>query len=149
MPASPARAPWEDKFSAPTWTVLREAFPKPVVPVLEHVRERLLSVTGVRETLSWHGIPWRWSLRYQAEGEAVPMAFLVPNPAKPLLAVPMTMGQIDRLPQRRLPRTIRDAILHAVEIDGVRWPAWEITSKAQADEVLMLVSLRAPALVGA
>ncbi|MDX2016869.1 MAG: hypothetical protein SFY95_04415 [Planctomycetota bacterium] len=149
MPASPARAPWEDKFTTPTWTVLREAFPKPVAPVLEHVRDRLSAVPGVRETLGWHGIPWRWSLKYAVEGDAVPMAFLVPNPAKPLLAVPMTVGQIDRLPQRRLPRHIRDAILHSVEIDGVRWPAWEITSKAGADEVLMLVALRAPALAEA
>jgi hypothetical protein len=149
MQASPARAPWEDKFTTPTWGVLREAFAKPVVPVLEHVRERLSALPGVRETLGWHGIPWRWSLRYGVEGDGIAMAFLVPNPAKPLLAVPMTLTQIDRLPQRRLPRHIRDAILHAVEIDGVRWPAWEITSKTQADEVMALVTLRVPALAGA
>lgn len=145
-----ARHAWEDRFRTPTWAELMTAFAKPQSSLLEHARERLLAVPMVRERLAWHGIPWRWSMSYAAEGEEPrAVAFLIPQPGKPRLAVPLPAELVSVVPLRKLSKPVREAIVYAPQVAGVRWPSWELTGPSLLDEVLALVDQKVAVLGGA
>jgi hypothetical protein len=131
---------WEDRFRSPTWAELAAVFPRAQASLIEQARERLLSVPLVRERLAWHGIPWRWSLSYTTETDGPsPVAFLIPQPGKPRLAVPLPAELISVVPLRKLSKPVREAIVYAPQVAGVRWANWELTGQGVLDEVLALV----------
>jgi len=64
--------------------------------------------------------------------------YLVPDPSGPRLSIPMTEEMVERLPKTRLKKHVRDGIEHAKRIGDVRWTDWEITGKAQLDDLLKI-----------
>jgi len=138
-----ARLAWEDRFRAPTWDELRGASNKQLAALLEHARERLLRLAGAREQLAWHGIPWRWSLAVRVPADPDrPIAFLVPQPNHPRLAVPLSNEVLASIVTARLAKPTREAIVHAPLVGGVRWPSWELANRTQFAELLSLIELR-------
>lgn len=134
------RLPWEDQFRVPTLDDLRGHYPKQLGNLIEVARERLLQFNGVREEVSWQGLPWRWTLVYRCPQDPVrAWAYLVPDPEKPKLSLPLTDEQVQALPMRRLKKFVRDGVLCARKVDSVYWATWDITNRAQLDEVLDLV----------
>jgi hypothetical protein len=133
------RLAWEDRFSAPAVDDLLAEFGKQQLQLIEHARDGLLGFGGVTEKVSWLGIPWRWTLAYGVEGSGDrPWAYLVPQPGKPLLAIPMTSDMVKALPLRRLPKFIRDVIAFSPRVAGVHWMQWELTGRGMVDELLDL-----------
>ena len=134
------RCPWEDRFRTPAVEELREGLGGDHTPLFDHVRERLRT-QGLDESLAWNGVPWRWSLVYRAD--AATIAYLVPQPGKPMIALVLPAAQLASLPVRKMSRTVRDGIIFSARVGGMHWPTWEITSKTLADEVVGLLRSRA------
>ena len=147
-PAPKARVVWMDRFRTPTIDDLLGAFNKQLGGMLEHTREKLLDVEGVKEEVSWQGV-WRWTLVYRMPGEGDRgWAYLILDPTKPRLAVPVTDELISDLPMKKFSKFVRDGLTHAPTVDGVRWAQWELQGKTQADEILALAELKLVAKVG-
>lgn len=145
-----SRCPWTDKFNRPTVDELRASFAKPMQRVLEDAREAL-APDGVAETLSWQGVPWRWSLvyRYGSGPDADrPLAYLIPDPERLQVCVPLTKEQIDALPMKRLRKSIRDGVTHARSVAGVWWATWDVPGRGALDEVVDLVERKHKLIVG-
>lgn len=142
-----SRDAWTDRFRAPSVEELKQPLGKQLGQLLEATRQRLVDFAGVREELSWQGIPWRWTLVYRWDAEPDrPWAYVIPEPGKPRLALPLSAELIARLPARKLSKPVRDGIVHATEVASVRWAQWELTSKAQLEEILSIAGAKHEAL---
>jgi hypothetical protein len=134
------RKAWEDRFRTPTADDLVGGMNKQIASLVEAARERLMAVPGVREDLAWQGLPWRWTLVYrQPLDNGRGWVYLVPDPAKPLLAMPLTADAVAALPLNRLKKHVKDGVTQARLVDSVYWATWEITGKTQLTEILELV----------
>lgn len=135
---------WADKFRMPTIDQLRQQVAKPLLPVFDDARATLNELDGVSETLQWQGVPWRWTLVYRFGGEtdssgAKAVAYLIPDPQRIQICVPLSGEQIETCGVKKLKRPIRDGVLHSRSVAGVWWPTWDLPSKSALDEVLELV----------
>lgn len=140
---SVARSAWSDKFQMPSLQDLRLGLAKPLQSVFDDAREAITELDGISEQLAWQGVPWRWTLVYnltEQSGEGRSLAYLVPDPQRLQICVPLTQEQIEKLPIKRMKKSIRDGVVFARSVAGVWWPTWEIASKAALDEVLELVT---------
>jgi hypothetical protein len=141
-PALKNRQAWMDRYKAPTVDELLSSFNKQLGGVVHHARERMLAIDGVKEEVSWQGV-WRWTLVYRIPGEGERgWAYLVMDPSKPRLAVPVPDELISDLPVKKLSKFVRDGLAHAPTVDGVRWAHWEIQGKTQADDILSLAQFK-------
>ncbi len=129
--------PWHDRFTRPSVEGLLACLEEGHRAAFEAAREALSGLPGVREELVHMGVPWRWCLRYTTEGDDR-FAFLVPEPGKPLLSLPLPEAFLEGLPLRRLSRGVRDGLTHARLVGGVVWAEWELTSRTQAEELTQL-----------
>jgi hypothetical protein len=132
------RLAWQDRFRAPSPEDLIAPFNKQSGALVEHARQRLLGVECVREEIAWHGV-WNWTFVYRIPGDGDrAWAYLIPDPAKPRLAVPVEDEIIPELPIRKLSKFIRDGLTHAPIVDGVRWSCWEIANRTQVEDIVSL-----------
>lgn len=132
-----ARSAWNDRFRTPTLDELLEPFNRQLCGLIETARERLVELPKVTERLSWQGIPWRWTLVYRWEGQPErAWAYVVLDPARLRLALPMTTELIAKLPAKKLSKPTRDGIVQASEVAGVHWAQWELVNKPQLDELM-------------
>jgi len=132
------RISWQDRFQTPGVAELLAPFAKPQLQLIEQARQSLLQLDGVTESIAWLGIPWRWTLAFGVEGAGRPWAYLVPQPGKPLLAIPMSGETVAALPIRRLSKFIRDVIVLSPKVAGVHWMQWEITGRTQVEDLIGL-----------
>lgn len=140
------RSLWEDRFGRPTIESLLAACPRSVLPFIDHARERLKKVKGVAEQLAWQGIPWRWTLTYCHPQELErAFAFVVPDPAKPRLAVPIPDRILAEVPLKKASKPFRDAIQQAPIVGAVRWCQWELQTKGLIEEIVDLAILKVTA----
>jgi hypothetical protein len=136
--ALPPRRAWEDRYRTPNPEDLIRGMEGPGRELFLHVRGELAALAGVRESLSWQGIPWRWSFSYRMAGGREAFAFLVPQPGRPLLGLPLGECVFDTVLESKISKPVREAILHAPAIGSVRWTQWELTSRTQAEDLLIL-----------
>lgn len=134
-----ARRAWEDRYRTPSLPDLVRGMDAQARDLFQMMRQHLGALPGVREQLGWEGIPWRWSLSYHLPGTAAVFAYLVPQPAKPLLGLPLAAGVLETVLGGRLSKPVREAILLAPAVGSVRWTQWELASKTQIEELAALV----------
>jgi hypothetical protein len=142
MPYAPkkSRLAWEDRFRTPSLSDLRGHYNKQQSALLDAARDRLLEFPGISEELTWQGLPWRWTLTYRCAAEPARVwAYLVPDPERPVLSMPLTSSTISALPMHRLKKHVKDGVTQSRLVNGVFWATWELTSKPQLAEVLELV----------
>lgn len=133
-------SPWENKFRTPRAEDLLSGLARPLAQVFESARQRLReSAAGVREEIVWQGLPWHWTFAYRAEGEAAARIYLVPEPGKPRMVIPISAERLGRVPLRKLSKPAREALAHGVEVDGLHWTEWDLSSRALLDEAMALV----------
>lgn len=138
---SKPRAAWEDRFRRPTVDELLEGLNKQLLSLAESWRERMSETPGVREDLAWQGIPFRWTLVYRSESRPDrPIAYLVPQPVKAYVAIPIASDAVNRLPLRKLSKPVRDSLGAASLVNGQYWAQWDLQSKSQLDELLLIAS---------
>ena len=88
----------------------------------------------------------KWNLKWHSKWHMV-VAYLIPDPVKPRVCLAMPDAALASLDVRKLAKSVREVVSNAPSVDGVRWSNWEITSKAQIDEVFVLVEFcRLPAV---
>jgi hypothetical protein len=134
------RVPWEDRFREPTSDELLAAMPKQHLATFDHARGRLLAIDGVRETIGWHGIPWRWAMSYRTAAETPhAISYLIPQPGRPLLAIPIPVEMLATIPLKKHTRVVRDGITFSAEVAGVYWPTWDLTGKTLVDELFTII----------
>lgn len=144
------RVAWADQFLVPTQHELRSGLGKHAQAVLDCARLRLLDHPRVTESTAWHGVPWRWTLVYSVPqgkpgfkgGPSPALAYIVPEPTRLQMCVPLDVTQIESLPIRTMSKGLREGILVARSVAGVWWGTWEIPSKSALEEVLTLVSAK-------
>lgn len=148
---------WANKFQRPTAAQLMAQFgTKQLGQLVEAARGELVGFGGVEEALSWQGVPWRWTFVYSMSRVAGlspalqhPLAYLIADPQKPQVAVPLSGSMIETIPMRRLKRFVRDGILHGRLVGEVHWPCWDFSARSQLDEILDLVTRKYKFLVAA
>lgn len=134
-----SRDRWFDRYQPPTLDDLRAGLERGPDALFDYGRKGLQGLDGVEEVLSWEGIPWRWCLVYRLAGEpGRPLAYLVPDPDRPHIALPLTDDVLAILPVRRFSKSIRDRIVFASEVSGVHWAQWDLASRALIDEIMDL-----------
>lgn len=135
-------AVWTDRFVQPSPEALLGGIPKTISPPLEAAREKLVQFEGLAESVMWQGV-WHWTLVYRHESDlSRAMAYLVPDPIKPRLCVPVPNELVPGLPVKKLSRFVRDGILHAPVVGQIRWACWSLSLKSQAEELMQLVQFR-------
>ncbi len=134
---SSTRSAWEDRFVEPKPDQLIEHYEAGSAQFFEACRERLSDFEGVEESVSWQGLPWRWTLVYTLEGDPTrAFAYLVADPAAPTVSIPLNDEIVDSMPVKRLKKHIRDGIFMAKRVESTLWATWEIAAKTQLDEVM-------------
>lgn len=147
-----AKLPWANKFQRPTpEQLVSQCETKQLGQLVAAARQELAAMAGVSEALSWEGVPWRWSFVYtlaesvratgseHAAVQAHPLAYMIPDPQRPQVAVPMSGQLVEALPMRRLKRFVRDGIVHSRIVGEVYWPSWDFGARSQLDEIMDLV----------
>ncbi|GAB4555770.1 MAG: hypothetical protein Tsb0013_18560 [Phycisphaerales bacterium] len=144
------RLPWHDKYNQPTIEDLRGHYTNPqALALLDQARERLQQFEGIEEHLTWQGMPWRWCLAYTKEGDpTAALAFLVPDPERASIACPLIPDMLRSMPAHRFKKHLKEVLLLANLVDGVYWPTFELTSKAQTEDVLDLVRRKFDFVIG-
>lgn len=147
MPAAiKDRLAWEDRFRTPTLEQLRAPLNKQLQGAFDAARDRLLEFEGLSESILWRGIPWRWTVAFTSQDDREGWAYLVPQPARPYLVLPVAIETLSKLPVRRLSKFVREGILHAACVAGVYWPQWDIQTKGQVEDVFTVVAMKHAAL---
>ena len=139
----PARLPWTDRFSKPEVGDLSAHYDGVVGALFDAARRSVAEPESVEERLVWQGLPWRWTLVFEHPGDPTKaFAYLVPDPQAPKISIPLTSEMIQRLPMRRMKKTIRDGIDSGNRVNSVVWACWDIGSENQLDEILDIVSCK-------
>ncbi|MBS0197516.1 MAG: hypothetical protein JSR77_12230 [Planctomycetes bacterium] len=130
---------WQDRFRAPTAIDLIEGIDKPVRATVVHARNTLVKDRDIQERVAWQGV-WKWTLTYRhVSSPDRAWAYIVPDPAKPRVCVPMPDAALNLLPVKSTPKYVRESLAFAPVVDGVRWPVWDLPSRQQVDDVLGLL----------
>jgi hypothetical protein len=145
-----AKTAWNDKFRMPSIGELRTGCSKPVQQLLDEARERFAGLAQTSESLVWQGVPWRWTFVFlgPSSGEPRVLAYLIPDPARLQCCVPLTHDQIERLPLKRMKKSIRDGVVFARDVNGICWPTWDVPTKPAMDEVFELVARKHALILG-
>lgn len=134
------RLPWADRFRRPAAAQLSEHYDKAVGRLFTTAREKLISFSGAKEEMEWHGVPWRWTLVYRCPGDPTKaLAYLAPTIGHPQIAVPLTEEIAKGLPTDRIKKFIRDGIENGRHVGTMIWASWEIGGLPELEAVMDLV----------
>lgn len=132
------RLAWDDRFTVPTQATLIAGLPGHLSAVAEHVRAKLLATEGISEEVGWQGV-WKWTFVYVSAAEPTKAwVYLVPDPSKLRISIPVPAALIPELPVKKLSKFVRDGLLHAPLVGRTKWPMWEVQGKGQVDDILEL-----------
>lgn len=132
------RIAWQDRYERPALDDLLSPLLRHHAQLIAQARDAILALDGTRESIGWQGVSWRWALTFSTEADSR-FAYIIPQPGKPILALPLQSDSLSSLPLAKLSRAVRDAIQLASRVGDACWPQWELTSKSQVDEILQIV----------
>lgn len=118
--------PWRDRFNRPTPDALRGGLEEDALEAFDRVRADLLGLGELSESLGWYGASWCWAIEYRMVGLDEPVAILIPSPEDVQVAMPIDREFMEKLPIRRLKRSIRDGLDLAGEPFDTRWAVWSV-----------------------
>jgi len=130
-------SPWEDRFSRPSTETLLGALAEGELELVNLARQAFRD-SGRAEHLEWLGVSWKWSFAYRRDRGDQGWGFLVPQPGSPRICLPVPPALLARAGSLNLPRSIRDALIFAPDVGGVRWPEWKLANRSSLDDVLQL-----------
>ncbi len=136
-PSLVRRRAWTDKFTVPPIESLLEEFSEELRPRIDELRAEIRSVKGVREQLSWMGIPWRWTLVYKLRGQrGHALAYLIMDPTTPRVCVPLTGEQVCALELSSLSKAQEDALLDGTKVGTQLWASFEVGQDCAPEEIM-------------
>lgn len=150
------RLPWENRWTLPEMGDLIQPIQEQSRKALRTLMDQVASLEGLDHRLHWYGPAWRWTIEYRLQmevgvGEQQPEAFcyLVPNAERPVVCVPLTNGQVDTLPMRRLNKLVRNGIRSAKCAVSVHWATWNLMASAEVPHLFDLIKRKRKFLVAA
>ncbi|MBL9002506.1 MAG: hypothetical protein JNK25_15355 [Phycisphaerae bacterium] len=144
-----ARRAWDDRFHTPSAGDLVSAVEKQWRTAFSHARECILRDADVSEVVAWQGV-WKWTLTYRhVFFPERAWAYLIADPAKPRLCVPMSDVAIDGLNVAKTPKFVRESLAFAPIVDGVRWPVWDVQTRQLINGILGLLDAKTGCAAGA
>ena len=151
------RLPWQDRWTEPTFEQLidpikaKEAHHK----ALSSVMAGLEGFEGIQRRIIWAGQGWQWCIEYTLAGshETGPdnpdaMAYVVPDPEQPFIAIPLRDEHIEQVPLRRVNRFIRDQIRSAKCAVDIHWCKWSPSAQTEVDHLMDLIKRKWKMLTG-
>lgn len=134
------RPAWADRFRTPTPQQLIAGVPASVRALAVAAREQLRKHPQASETLAWLGT-WQWTMQFRTpSSNGVSWAYLILNPQRPQVCIPVHATTLAQLPAKDMPRSLREAIALAPAVDGVRWATWDLQSKSQVQTLVRFAS---------
>lgn len=130
---------WKDRFETPTPDTLMDQLAGVHTDILALLRTGLLASNAPREKIKWHGVPWCWTLEYRQRKAAHAIAFLIPEPGRPRLCLPLTAEFVCSLELSAIAKTLRDGILSGTQVNDLLWVEWEPAAKSHVAELLWLI----------
>ena len=138
------RTAWEDRFNRPTGEELVEHYNAQTRALFEHVLEKIRGLGPMTVSLEWMGLPWRWCLVIQPEDldqqADRAWAYLVPDLEGPLLAMPIDLHLVDRLPMRRIKKHAREVVAKGRTIEHLTYAEWHVNAKTQFEDIMEMIS---------
>ena len=139
-PSLVRRRAWTDKFTVPPIESLLDEFSDELRPRIDELRAQIRTVKGVREQLSWRGIPWRWTLVYKLRGQpGHALAYLIVDPSAPRVSVPLTADQVCALELNTLSKAQGDALLDGTKVGSQLWASFEIGENSNAEDIMRML----------
>ncbi|MFN7316212.1 MAG: hypothetical protein ACK5VN_11145 [Phycisphaerae bacterium] len=130
------RPAWADRFRSPTSAQLLAGIPAAMRPTATMTRERLRKYPQATESLAWLGT-WQWTLQFRTPtSNGVSWVYLIPNPQRPQVCIPVHDTTLAAVAPKLLSRSIRETLLFAPTVDGVRWATWDVQSRTQMEALL-------------
>ncbi len=144
MSATPDANAWQDRFVTPNPEALVAAVraAETAATHFDELRDALNTDLALRETLGWHGIPWRWSFAYTVPGhpdQTHPLAYLIPEPARPQIALPIRADAADAIGATKLHRSIKDGLANGKLVGDTLWAEWELASVPRIPDLITLL----------
>ena len=139
---------WEDKFHAPRLAPLLGELNRQQLNWAEHIRATLNQIPGIEEHLKWEGVAWRWSLSFVNVETRRAVCYLVPQPVRPKLVIPLPLDLLSTIESSSVPKWLREGIFQSPLVGRMRWTTWELSSKTQIEALLELVMTGIPAATG-
>ncbi len=136
---------WNDRFTEPTEIDLVSALGEEERELVERLLSKSEDLGADARSIRWFGIPWRWTTQIGVKDHP-PIAFLIAEPGRPQISIPLSAADLDKIPMRRLSKAVREGILGARAVTNTLWPEWELTSNTQVDELLVLLRVRCEVL---
>mgnify|MGYP000212222417 CR=1 FL=1 len=72
----------------------------------------------------------------------------VPNPEQPKLGIPFSGPMLQTMPMHRFKRHLKDVFAGAMDVGGMFWTTFSITSKSQLEDVLDLTKRKYTLVTG-
>lgn len=140
------RPAWADRFRPPSAEQLLAGVAAPWRPLVAAMRDRLKKDARARESLAWLGT-WQWTMVFhQGAGGGVAWVYVIPDPQRPQVCVPVPDVALAGLAAGTLSRAMRETLSRAPTVDGVRWATWEVQNRTQMESLASLaVAVAGPA----
>jgi hypothetical protein len=143
---SKQKSAWDNRFEIPSQSDLIAGLNHQMHFVAEHARHLLVQPGCVKEAVAWQGV-WKWTFSYTCTlDQSRPWAYIIPDPSKLRICVPLAENVLTEIPLKKISRFVRDVIVHAAPVGQLRWPMWEVQTKAQAADVLELCTMKLAAM---
>ena len=136
------RLPWKDRFNRPAVDRLREGLADDAIAIFDELREALLGLEGVEETLAWYGHSWYWTIAYRTRHAEEPLAVIIPSPDDLQLAAPVDADFFKSLSFKRMKRSLREGLDLAREPFHTRWAVWSVQAPRLSDDVIDLIEAK-------
>lgn len=138
--AASARTPWESRFDTPTLSRLLAGLSREHASLVTHARKALLAAAPGPETIAWQGLPWRWAILMWGDSTVRPWAYIVPQPQRPRLALPLHVDLLATLREHSLSRYARTGLAAAPRVGSICWAEWDLESPEQTAELIAIAS---------
>ncbi|MEO1584829.1 MAG: DUF3788 family protein [Planctomycetota bacterium] len=127
--------PWQSRFADPTLHDLASFYNSEGLRIFELLFESIEERTGAAPRTEWRGIAWKWTLTFTRPTDDEPWAYIIPAAEFPVVAIPIPAAPLKPAELRRMPRFIRERILHAPRVGQVRWLELSVTSESQLTDL--------------
>lgn len=117
------------------------------------VLEELAGWDDLEQKVIWYGPGWNWTIQFQLKAkhdlESDILCYIVPKVDGPMVCVPLSDREIERLPIKRLNKLIRNGIRVAKCAVAIHWAVWSPANQTEVGHVIDLLRRKRKAAVAA
>ena len=134
-----APLPWQNRWTEPSLEQLLEPQKEQAGESLRSFIDQALEIEGAAVRIRWYGTAWKWAIVIDAGQDLGDLAFVVPNPETPAIAVALEPGLYQGLGTKRLSKYIRDELRSAKWAYESYWTRFSPTNKSDVEALIDLI----------